>query len=124
MSSNARTNYSIRRAIPADALRLSVFARQSFVDTFAADNTPTDMAVYVASAFGETIQHAELSDARNTFFLAEQDGSLVGYVMLRDAPAPEAVHAHSAIEINRLYAAQHLIGAGVGAALMQRAIDE
>ena len=91
MSHNALTNYSIRRAIPADALRLSVFARQSFVDTFAADNTPTDMAVYVASAFGETIQHAELSDARNTFFLAEQDGSLVGYVMLRDAPAPEAL---------------------------------
>ena len=49
---------------------------------------------------------------------------LVGYTMLREGPAPDSVGDADALEIARLYSATHLIGAGVGATLMRRCIDE
>src|SRR4051812_45736473 len=108
------SSIALRRASPADAARLAAFAATAFSDTFGAQNRPEDMAAYLAQASGEPIQHAELTDPQCTVFLAERDGEIVGYAMLRDGPASPCVHAPSAIEIARLYAAQRWIGAGIG----------
>lgn len=115
---------SIRRADMTDAARLAMLARQTFVDTFGPDNTAADMASYTARAFGEDIQRAELSDSRIIVFVAEQNGEAVGYAMLHEGPAPDCVNAHDAIEIARLYSVHRLLGSGIGAALMQRCLDE
>jgi GNAT superfamily N-acetyltransferase len=123
MRTDALTRLTLRQAVPDDAARLAAFARASFVDTFGADNTPADMAMYTASAFGESIQRAELVDSRNTVVVAENDDEFVGYVMLREGAAPDVVGSRDAIEISRLYAGQRYIGAGIGAALMQRSLD-
>lgn len=114
----------LRRATPADAGRVAAFAATAFSDTFASQNRPEDMAAYLASAFGEPQQRAELIDPRCTVFLAERDGEIVGYAMLRDGSPPPCVHDASAIEIARLYAGQRWIGAGIGALLMQRCLVE
>jgi len=126
MTSGAQANSSIalRRAAPADAARLASFAATAFTDTFAAQNTAEDMVAYLATAFGEPIQRAELTDPQCTVFLAERDGEIVGYAMLRDGPTPACVTDPSAIEIARLYAGQRWIGAGIGALLMQRCLVE
>jgi GNAT superfamily N-acetyltransferase len=116
----------IRRAVPSDALALATFAATAFVDTFAAGNTPEDMAAYLAQAFGEAQQRAELIEPSNIVLLAEWDGELAGYAMLHDGVAPAAaigVNGGSAIEIARLYAGRRWIGTGVGAALMQHCLD-
>jgi ribosomal protein S18 acetylase RimI-like enzyme len=115
---------ALRRATAADAARVAAFAATAFVDTFAPNNRPEDMATYVAEAFGEPQQRAELTDPQCTVFLAERDGEIVGYAMLRDGPPPSCVPDPSAIEIVRLYAGQRWIGAGIGALLMQRCLVE
>lgn len=125
MTSDATdSSIALRRAGPADAAALACFAARAFTDTFAAQNTPEDMAVYLAEAFGDAQQRAELTDPRCTVFLAERDGEIVGYAMLRDGPPPDCVPDASAIEIARLYAGQRWIGAGIGALLMQRCLVE
>ncbi len=124
MSSDALTRCSIRYATAADAPSLARFAAQAFVDQFGPDNTASDMEQYLASAFGESIQQRELEDSRNTYLIAERDGETVGYALLREGKAPAGVTWARALEINRLYSAQRLIGSGIGAALMQRSIDE
>jgi diamine N-acetyltransferase len=124
MTSGASDSIALRRATPADAARLAAFAATAFADTFAEHNRPADMAAYVAAAFGEPMQHAELTDPHCTVFLAERDGEIAGYAMLREGPPPACVHDPSAIEIARLYAAQRWIGAGIGALLMQRCLVE
>lgn len=125
MTSDATdSSIALRRAGPTDAAPLACFAARAFTDTFAAQNTPEDMAAYLAEAFGEAQQRAELTDPRCTVFLAERDGEIVGYAMLRDGPAPDCVPDTSAIEIARLYAGQRWIGAGIGALLMQRCLVE
>jgi GNAT superfamily N-acetyltransferase len=127
MTSGALTSsITIRRATPADAARLASFAATAFTDTFAADNRPEDMAAYLAESFGEAEQRAELEDPAVTVLLAEKDDALVGYAMLRDGDAagPVASARGEAIEIARLYAGKRWIGAGIGALLMQRCLDE
>lgn len=116
----------IRRAEPSDAHALSAFAATAFTDTFAADNTPEDMTAYLADAFSEAQQRTELLDPDCIVLLAEREGELAGYAMLRDKVAPVAVdgiHADDAAEIARLYAGKRWIGTGVGTALMQRCLD-
>ena len=120
----ASSSIGLRRATPADAANLAAFAAAAFGDSFGAQNRPEDMAAYLASAFGEPLQHAELTDPRCTVFLGERDGEIAGYAMLRDGTAPQCVADSSAIEIARLYAGQRWIGAGIGALLMQRCLVE
>ena len=118
------TDIVLRRASAGDAARIATFAAASFTDTFATQNRPEDMATYLAEAFGEAVQRAELSDPDCTVFIAERDGEIVGYAMLRDGPHPPCVADANAIEIARLYAGQRWIGAGIGALLMQRCLVE
>lgn len=116
----------IRPAVPSDAPVLAAFAESAFVDTFAADNTAGDMAAYLAEAFGEAQQRAELTDPACTVLFAEREGEPVGYAMLRDGAVPSgmtSVDLGNAMEIARLYAGKRWIGTGVGAALMQACLD-
>lgn len=124
MTSSASGTIAIRRATAADARTLSALASSTFVDTFAADNEPANMAAYTASAFGEPVQRGELLDPRNTVLFAERDGQPVGYAMLREGAAPPCVRSPGAIEIARLYAVRDAIGSGVGASLMEACLAE
>ena len=104
--------------------RLARMGEETFRDTFAADNTPADMEAYVAAAFGEAQQAAELADPHTRVLIAEIGGEAVGYVRLITGPAPARVAAQRPMEISRFYARTTWIGRGVGAALMTRALHE
>src|SRR5205085_5385241 len=108
---------NIRRATSADAALLADLGARTFFDTFVGDNTPENMSAYLASAFSESIQAAEIADPATICLIAEIDGSPAGYAKLR-------LDGDDALEINRLYVATERIGSGVGAALMQAALDE
>jgi diamine N-acetyltransferase len=124
MTSGVERAITFRRATIADAALLAALAAAGFSDTFAADNDPRDMEAYLAAAFGEATQRVELADPDVTVLLAERDGQVVGYAMLVEGVGPPCVGGGSALEIGRLYAAKRWIGTGVGAALMQRCLDE
>jgi ribosomal protein S18 acetylase RimI-like enzyme len=123
-SGTAASNVTIRRAGLADAERLASFAAAAFEDTFGTDNRPEDMTAYLAEAFGPEVQRAELADEACTVWLAEHDGTVAGYAMVREGAAPRVVGAGRAIEIARLYAGRQWIGMGIGARLMQRCLDD
>ena len=124
MTSGALPQVTMRRAAPADAAALAAMASTAFTDTFGAHTDPRDMADYLATAFGESVQRAELADTGSTVWLAEHEGEPAGYAMLRAGPPPECVSVHDAIEIARLYVVKRFIGAGIGALLMRRCIEE
>lgn len=118
---------AIRRADPSDAALLARLAAETFLETFAADNAPADLAAYVSTAFGKEIQRAELEDPERAVFLAESAEEAVGYLTLRARPVPDEAgatpeSAANAMQIARLYVVQRAIGTGVGAALMRLAL--
>jgi ribosomal protein S18 acetylase RimI-like enzyme len=115
---------TLRRAGPADNELLAEMGARTFADTFGPDNTPENMAAYLAASFSPARQAAELADPNNLFLIAEVDGAAQGYVRLRHGPAHASVSSTRPLEIGRLYARQAFIGRGVGAALMRASLAE
>lgn len=117
---------SIAKANLATATRLAALGRQTFTETFAADNSPEDLAEFLDQAYGPELQLSELQQARCTFLLAEMQGQLVGYAKLwRDSPLGTVggEPALDSLEIKQLYVAEDWIGTGLGAALMRRVLE-
>ena len=115
---------TIRRGRLQDTELLAELGAMTFSETFAVDNTPENMAAYLATAFAPAQIAADLSDPHCIFQIAETDSVAVGYAMLRSGAAPEQVTGDQPIEIVRLYVSRGSLGTGVGAALMQACIDE
>ena len=124
MSDSYKIPFNIRYATCADNILLAEIGRQTFSDSFAADNTPEDMAAYLDASFSPQIQAAELADPNTVFLIAEANGETVGFARLKEGlPLPGITGAHP-IEIVRFYSVKAWIGRGVGAALMQACLDE
>jgi ribosomal protein S18 acetylase RimI-like enzyme len=114
----------IRQANPGDAELLAELGSRTFVETFAVDDTPKDMAAYLKTSFSPALLASELADPRVTVRIAEIDHEAVGYAMLRSGPAPESLTSDNPIELVRLYVSRESLGSGIGAALMQDCIDQ
>ena len=113
----------IRPATTADLEILVTVAARTFYDAFAGTNTPENMRAYMAAAFTLEQLAVELNDARGTFLLAELAGRVVGYAKLFRGEVPECVPDKQAIELARIYIDQDVLGAGVGAALLQHCLE-
>ena len=114
-----RVRVRVRDAGPHDAARLAQFGAQAFADSFAADNTPENMAQYLADAFSTGKQARELADPAVRYIVAEAGGTFVGSARLGFGDAPAAIYAQRPVEIARFYAAADHIGTGIGRALME-----
>jgi len=114
----------IRRGNRDDASLLVELGARTFAETFAADNTPEDMAAYITDSFNLTQQMAELADPASTFLIAEAGGTAAGYAMLYAGEPLEAVEGANPVELVRLYAVRDWLGRGVGQALMRTCLDE
>lgn len=117
-------NISIRRGDARDAGQLAELGLRTFRDAFAADNRPADVEQYVALAYGESQQHAELVDPDVTTLLVDVDGQLAGYAQLRSGAAPDCVGGAAPIELWRFYVAQAWHGRGIAQTLMDRVMAE
>lgn len=114
----------IRRANPDDAGLLAGLGARTFSETFAADNSPEDMAAYLAASFNPAQQTAELNDPASTFFIAEVGGCAAGYAQLHAGAPAEGVEGPQPVELLRLYVSREWLGRGVGEALMRACVDE
>ena len=113
----------VRSGTRNDSRLIAELARQTFHDSFAADNGAADMQAYLDAAFGEAIQASELADPASTFLIAEMRGAAVGYARLIIEPCPPFIRCENPIHLQRIYAIRECIGRGVGPALMAACID-
>jgi GNAT superfamily N-acetyltransferase len=114
---------TIRRAGPADAGLLTELGARTFSETFAADNSPEDLAAYLAASFSPARQTAELADPASTFFIAEVGGLAAGYAHLHAGEPAGCVGGAKPVELVRLYVSREWLGRGVGEALMRACVD-
>src|SRR6187399_2879922 len=94
----------IRLAGAADAALLADMSRRTFYDSFAAQNTPEDIAQYMDTQFTREQLMAEVGQPGNTFLLAYLDGQAVGYARLLEHAPPPELGEGLALEIVRIYA--------------------
>lgn len=120
----------IRTATVHDAAAWSDFAHRVFLDTFGPNNNPDDLAEYMRGAFTHEQQRQVLEDPLNTCLLAECDGELAGYTLLRPGAYGESdeqtdarlLHAARPFEIQRFYVDHAFHGRGVAQQMMSEAL--
>ena len=115
---------TIRTATVADAAILAELARRTFYDTFASTNDPTDMALFLAGAYGIDQQTRELNNRDITTLLVEQDGEAIAFAQIRAGHVPDCVSGADPIELWRFYVAHQWHGRGIAQSLMDRTKTE
>jgi diamine N-acetyltransferase len=115
-------NIEIRFASGEDAALIADMSRQTFYETFAADNTKEDMDKFMNEQFTKEALMKEVGAPGNIFLLAFDAGTPVGYVRMRENNIPPELEDKNAMEIARIYATTNSIGKGVGRALMEKCI--
>ena len=116
-------NFSLRYATKRDAELIADISRQTFYETFAADNTKEDMDKFLREQFTKGRLMMEVGSPENIFLLAYNGDEVAGYVKIRESKAPASLGNNKAMEIARIYAMQNMTGKGVGKTLMQASIN-
>jgi diamine N-acetyltransferase len=114
---------TIRRAIASDAEALARLATRTFSDTFARDNRPEDMVVYIAASHSPALQLAEITSPHFTTLLACTDEP-IAFAQLKRGPAPACVTVPHSVELHRFYVDHAWHGRGVAAQLMHAVLAE
>ncbi len=112
----------IRKAAFSDAALIADLSRETFYDTFAAFNSAADMDLFMETQFSRELLMAELYLPLNHFYIAEEDGVVVGYTRLRENNNPPNLEGLQTLEIARIYAIKDYLGKGVGEQLMKHAL--
>ncbi|MCK9541672.1 MAG: GNAT family N-acetyltransferase [Novosphingobium sp.] len=121
---------ALRSALPADVPALAALGRDSFAAKFGHLYRDEDLLPFLEGTFSEDAIRAELADPHRLYRLAESadgtsHGTLAGYCKLGLVSGwPDHAHGQRPIELKQLYTAPDMIGQGIGAALMQWALDE
>ena len=122
----AESEIKMRYATVEDAEMLADLSRRTFYDAFYdhPKNAPEDTDAFMETAFNVPQTRKDLADEKLIFIIAEVAGEPAGYIKLRLDYSEPGITGEKPLEICRLYSEQKYIGKGVGAALMQAALDE
>ncbi len=116
---------TVRRAGLDDAAILADLGARTFGDAFGNDNTPEDMAHYLAANFTPAQLGQEIATPGAAFFLALAGERPVGYAKLTAGVAtPDCVTGPSPIGLSRFYVDQAVQGRGYSHALMAVCLDQ
>lgn len=114
----------LRLAAPADAVALADLGARSFVAKFGHMYTARDLADFLADSHSEAKAAKEIADPGMRIALAEADGKLLGYCKLVMACGwPEHARGDRVVELKQLYTDPDATGRGIGAGLMDWALE-
>ena len=115
---------TLRPATTADLPALSRLATEAFVAKFGELYSAADLATFLAESLSEAAFAQDLANSLRPIQLAERDGALVAFAKLGLACGfPAHARGKNAMELKQLYTAPDVTGGGIGAALMDWAMD-
>lgn len=116
---------NLRSATAADAAALAELGARSFTVKFGHLYRPEDLATFLAESHTEAKAAKEIADPAMRVMLAEADGRLLGYCKLvMECGWPEHARGNRVIELKQLYTDPDVTGQGIGARLMDWAMEE
>lgn len=117
------TDLVVRKAKPDDAREIAELSARTFLATYGADNTPENMAAYMAESFSLDTILKELEDPQSAFLLAARGNSNIGFAKIRRSEPPACVDGHDPVELERMYVDSGQQRNGIGRLLMRAVID-
>ena len=113
----------IRIATKEDASLIADLSRQTFYESFAAQNTQENMDKFMRDQFTKEALMAEVGARNNIFLLAYTGDRVAGYTRLREQNQPPELKEAATIEIARIYVTTDSIGKGVGRIMMEKSLE-
>lgn len=116
-------SFTIRRVGTGEADALAALSRRTFLETFAADNDPGNLAAYIDLAFDPHTIEEQLRTRGSEFYFAGADDTPLGYLKLNTGAAQTDSVPGKTLEIERIYLAGEAQGRGLGNALLEFALE-
>jgi len=113
----------IKRVKPDDISQLQQIGRQTFYETFSAENSEENMTKYLEDSFSINKLTAELNDKDSEFYFASIDNNIIGYLKLNVGRSQTELKDNNALEIERIYVLKEFHGKKVGQLLYEKAIS-
>lgn len=113
----------IRKAFLVDLEELVELSQQTFIESFANENTEENMQLYLRECLSPQKLLEELYDKNSTFFFLEDEQQNLGYMKLNVKSFPKEIQDRSSMEIERIYIRQKYQGQGLGLYLLHQAME-
>lgn len=120
---NDHTFMNIRKANVSDVEALQQIGKQTFMETFSADNTQDNMTNYLNEAFSIEKIKEELRNKYSEFYFALLGEIIVGYLKINFEKAQTEKTLGNSLEIERIYVLKKFQGNEVGQKLYQKALE-
>jgi ribosomal protein S18 acetylase RimI-like enzyme len=113
---------TIKKALIGDVKELQNIGRQTFLETFSADNTEENMRKYLEEDFSEKKLTSEISDKNSEIYFAGYGNKVIGYLKINFGESQTDLKDNKAIEIQRIYVLKEFHGKQVGQVLYEKAL--
>lgn len=114
---------SIRAISISDLAQLQKIGKTTFAETFTEHNTKEDLDKYLEESFSNETLTAELTNPHSSFYFAEIEHNVVGYLKINFSASQTELKDNEALEIERIYVLQAFHGKKLGQALYEKAIQ-
>ncbi len=114
-------NVSIRQAGSGDIDKLQAISRQTFFETFSEGNSEENMNKYLGESFSTGKLAAELNDRNVSFYFAELEDRVIGYLKVNTGSSQTELKDEQAVEIERIYVLKEYQGMKLGQLLYEKA---
>ncbi len=115
--------FEIHQVKEADLQALQEISRQTFFDTFAEVNTPSDMQQYLEENLSIEQLTKEWIHPSTTFYFFKQKDEVLAYLKINEADAQTEQRKESSLEIERIYVRKTDQKKGIGQFLLDFSIQ-
>lgn len=112
----------IRKASIADLEIIQEISTKTFVETFAAANTPENLERYIQENFNAVQVASEINNPESLYYLATLGTTALGYLKLNFGKAQTEIHNLQAMEIQRIYVLKAYHGKKIGQLFLNHAV--
>jgi ribosomal protein S18 acetylase RimI-like enzyme len=113
----------VRKIDLEDLSQLQKIGISTFSETFAEHNTKEDLEKYLDESFSNEKLSSELNSPHSSFYFAEIDNNVVGYLKINFGASQTELKDNKAVEIERIYVLQAYHGKKIGQLLFNKAIE-
>ncbi len=116
-------NVEITKALLNDLEALQKIGKETFFETFSAENTEEDMQTYLNESFSTEKLTTELNNTNSEFYFAMLNNNVIGYLKLNAGAAQTEVKDNNSLEIERIYVLKEFHGKQVGQLLYNKVLQ-
>ena len=114
----------LRQCLTSDLEALRQISVETFTESFAAQNDPTDFQDYLQKAFSFQQLESEFLNPESRFYFLLLNGQLAGYVKLNEGEAQTEHWNLEAVEIERIYIRSAFQGKGLGSWMIRQLAEQ